>query len=74
MSLFNTSLRGEDQEKDYCDRKQLTMTTLRMTSEARNQLKDILINEVTIRSRSGVISVRYHVQPSALGSVYMQTD
>ncbi|CAF0903640.1 unnamed protein product [Brachionus calyciflorus] len=34
---------GEDAERDFCDRKALNMQTLRMTLEAKNQLKDIMI-------------------------------
>nr|CAB3247813.1 ATP-dependent RNA helicase A [Phallusia mammillata] len=36
---------GEDRESFFCESKQLTMSTLRMTWEAKNQLKQILINE-----------------------------
>ncbi|XP_033127174.1 ATP-dependent RNA helicase A-like isoform X2 [Anneissia japonica] len=36
---------GEDAAIEYCDRKSLQMTSLRMTYEARNQLKDILLME-----------------------------
>lgn len=35
---------GEDVEKDFCERRALNMQTLRMTYEARNQLKDIMIS------------------------------
>ena len=35
--------RGEDAEKDFCERKCLNMSTMRMTFEARNQLKDIML-------------------------------
>lgn len=37
---------GEDRESQYCENKQLSMPTLRMTWEAKNQLKQILVNEV----------------------------
>ncbi|XP_022094915.1 ATP-dependent RNA helicase A-like isoform X2 [Acanthaster planci] len=36
---------GEDGAMNYCDRKQLQMTSLRMIYEAKNQLKDILVME-----------------------------
>ncbi len=35
--------RGEQAEIEYCDRKFLNMSTMRMTFEARNQLKDIML-------------------------------
>ncbi|ESO96009.1 hypothetical protein LOTGIDRAFT_116243 [Lottia gigantea] len=35
---------GEDNEMYFCDQKSLSMTTLRMTCEAKNQLRDILVN------------------------------
>ncbi|XP_042664401.1 ATP-dependent RNA helicase A isoform X2 [Tyto alba] len=35
---------GEEAEKRFCERKRLSMATLRMTWEAKVQLKDILIN------------------------------
>ncbi|XP_070532711.1 ATP-dependent RNA helicase A-like isoform X2 [Ptychodera flava] len=35
---------GEDSESRFCDAKSLSMPTLRMTAEAKNQLKDILIS------------------------------
>lgn len=34
---------GEDAEMQFCERKCLNMQTLRMTHEARNQLKDIML-------------------------------
>jgi ATP-dependent RNA helicase A len=34
---------GEDSEREFCDRKCLNMQTMRMTHEASNQLKDIMI-------------------------------
>lgn len=35
---------GEEAEKRFCEHKRLSMATLRMTWEAKVQLKDILIN------------------------------
>ncbi|XP_071097710.1 ATP-dependent RNA helicase A-like [Haliotis cracherodii] len=35
---------GEDSEMYFCDQKSLSLQTLRMTSEAKNQLRDILVN------------------------------
>ncbi|ELT91287.1 hypothetical protein CAPTEDRAFT_220258 [Capitella teleta] len=35
---------GEDAEAYFCDQKMLNMQTLRMTHEAKNQLRDILVN------------------------------
>ena len=37
---------GEDYEVRFCEMKQVSQPTLRMTWEAKNQLKMILINEV----------------------------
>jgi ATP-dependent RNA helicase A len=34
--------RGEEAEKEFCERKCLNMSTMRMTFEAKNQLKDIM--------------------------------
>ncbi|CAF4881626.1 unnamed protein product, partial [Rotaria sp. Silwood2] len=34
---------GERGEMDYCDRKCLNLSTMRMTYEARNQLRDIML-------------------------------
>ena len=38
--------RGEEAEKEFCERKCLNMSTMRMTFEARNQLKDIMVLEI----------------------------
>ncbi|KAK2184712.1 hypothetical protein NP493_256g04026 [Ridgeia piscesae] len=35
---------GEQNESYFCETKSLSMPTLRMTSEAKNQLRDILVN------------------------------
>ena len=35
---------GEDSERYFCDQKQLNWQILRMTCEAKNQLRDILVN------------------------------
>lgn len=35
---------GEEAEKRFCEHKRLSMATLRMTWEAKVQLKDILIS------------------------------
>ena len=35
---------GEDSELRFCEHKQLSCQTLRMTCEAKNQLRDILVN------------------------------
>lgn len=35
---------GEQSEMYFCDQKSLSLPTLRMTCEAKNQLRDILIN------------------------------
>ena len=35
---------GEDVEKEFCERRFLNMATMRMAFEARNQLKDIMLN------------------------------
>ena len=35
---------GEQAEEYFCDNKSLSMPTLRMTAEAKNQLRDLLVN------------------------------
>ncbi|CAL8277572.1 unnamed protein product [Lota lota] len=48
LSVFqawdDVRMNGEDAERNFCDHKRLNMSTLRMTWEAKVQLKDILIN------------------------------
>uniref|UniRef100_H2YB32 RNA helicase n=1 Tax=Ciona savignyi TaxID=51511 RepID=H2YB32_CIOSA len=50
LTCFNAweyaRMSGEDSEVRFCEMKQVSMPTLRMTWEAKNQLKQILINEV----------------------------
>uniref|UniRef100_H2YB31 RNA helicase n=1 Tax=Ciona savignyi TaxID=51511 RepID=H2YB31_CIOSA len=49
LTCFNAweyaRMSGEDSEVRFCEMKQVSMPTLRMTWEAKNQLKQILINE-----------------------------
>ena len=40
----DTRMRGEQAEMNFCDYKQLSMPTLRVTWEAKNQLKELLIS------------------------------
>lgn len=42
LPLFR--INGEDAETNFCERKRLNMATLRMTWEAKVQLKEILVN------------------------------
>lgn len=42
--LFCFRMGGEEAEKRFCEHKRLSMATLRMTWEAKVQLKDILMN------------------------------
>lgn len=37
-------INGEEAESSFCERKRLNMSTLRMTWEAKVQLKEILVN------------------------------
>ncbi|XP_078490643.1 ATP-dependent RNA helicase A isoform X1 [Ciona intestinalis] len=49
LACFNAwedaRMSGDDSEVRFCEMKQVSMSTLRMTWEAKNQLKQILINE-----------------------------
>lgn len=40
---LNVKWQGETAEKEFCERKALNIQTMRMTYEARNQLKDIML-------------------------------
>lgn len=74
MSLFR--INGEEAESGFCEHKRLNMSTLRMTWEAKVQLKDILVNsgfpEGTCRLRL-LCSYLFDCRPVAadLSSLYL---
>jgi len=53
---------GEEQESRFCDTKQVSMPTLRMTWEAKNQLKQILLMEVSPLVRHFTAQIRSNLQ------------
>ena len=48
LFFFVGRMGGEEKELMFCERKQVTQSVLRMTWEAKSQLKEILVNEVII--------------------------